>query len=97
MSVILLSSLFYIVYGIMGLFGKINIAEKYKGHHWTKDYMKELGAADILFGVPWLILYLASEQYDPGFLITLSLIIILALPALLLNIHIERKYNKLLK
>ena len=97
MSVILLSSLFYIVYGIMGLFGNIKIAEKYIGHHSTKDYMKELGAADILFGVPWLILYLAFKQYDPGFLITLSLIIILALPALFLNIHIERKYNKLLK
>ena len=97
MSVILFSSIFYIIYGIMGLFGKIKIAEKYKGHHWTKDYMKELGAADILFGIPWFILYIAFRQYDPGFVMTLLLIIILALPALFLNIHIERKYNKLLK
>lgn len=97
MDVILAASIFYIVYGIMGLFGKIKIAEKYKGHHWTKDYMKELGAADILFGVSWLILYLASEQYDPGFVMTLLLIIILALPALFLSIHTERKYNKRLK
>lgn len=97
MEVILAASIFYIGYGIMGFFGKINIAEKYKGHDWTKDYMKELGAADILFGVPWLVLYLASEQYDPGFVLTFLLIIILALPALFLTIHIERKYSKLLK
>ncbi len=97
MTIILCTSLFYIVYGICGLFGKINIAKKYKGHEWTKNYMKELGVSDILLGIPWLILYFAFEQYDPGFITTLLLIIILALPAFFLTIHIERKYNKMLK
>ncbi|MBQ2794385.1 MAG: hypothetical protein IJF04_00015 [Oscillospiraceae bacterium] len=97
MEVLFATSIFYIGYGIMGLFGKMNIAEKYKGHEWTKSYMKELGIADILLGVPWLILYFACTQYDPGFVKTFLFIIILALPAFFLTVHTERKYSKLLK
>ena len=97
MSVILMMSLFNIGYGIFGLFGKMNIAEKFKGHEWTKAYIRELGVADILLGVPWLILYYAFKQYDPGFFMLFILIIVLALPAFFLTIRIERKYEKLLK
>ena len=97
MEVILFTSLFYIGYGIMGLFGKMNIPEKFKGYEWTKNYMKELGCADILLGIPWLILYFAFKQYDPGFGLTLVLIILLALPSLINVICIEKKYLKLIK
>ena len=75
----------------------MNIPEKFKGNEWTKKYMKELGIADILLGVPWLILYFAFKQYDPGYWTVFLLIILLALPSFFLVIHIERKYNKLLK
>ena len=97
MEVIFFTSLFNIGYGIFGLFGKKNIPEKFKGHEWTKNYMKELGTSDILLGVPWLILYFAFKQYDPGYWTIFLLIILLALPSFFLVIHIERKYNKLLK
>ena len=75
----------------------MNIPEKFKGHEWTKNYMRELGTSDILLGVPWLILYFAFKQYDPGYWTVFLLIILLALPSFFLVIHIERKYNKLLK
>ena len=97
MEVIFFMSLFNIGYGIFGLFGKMNIAEKFKGHEWTKDYMRELGIGDILLGVPWLILYFAFKQYDPGYWTIFLLIILLALPSLIYVILIERKYNKRLK
>lgn len=97
MEVIFFMSLFNIGYGIFGLFGKMNIPEKFKGHEWTKNYMKELGIGDILLGIPWLILYFAFKQYDPGYLTIFLLIILLALPSLIYIISIERKYNKLLK
>ena len=97
MEVIFFMSLFNIGYGIFGLFGKMNIPEKFNGHEWTKDYMKELVIADILLGVPWLILYFAFKQYDPGYWKIFLLIILLALPSLIYLILIERKYNKLLK
>lgn len=59
--------------------------------------MKELGIADILLGVPWLILYFAFKQYDPGYWTVFLLIILLALPSLIYVILVESKYNKLLK
>lgn len=97
MSVLFMMSIFYIGYGILGLFGKMNIPEKFRNQEWTKDYSKEAGISYILIGVPWLILYFAFKQYDPGFAITFFLIILLALPSFFLVIHTERKYNKLIK
>ncbi len=97
MEVLFATSIFYIGYGIFGLFGKMNIPEKYKGHEWTKSYMKEIGIGDILLGIPWLILCFASEQYDPGFGMTFLLIILLALPSFIYIIFTERKYSKLIK
>ena len=97
MEVLFMMSIFDVAYGVLGLFGKMNIPEKFKGHEWTKDYMKELGIANILLGTSWLILYFAFKQYDPGFAMMFFLIILLALPSFFLVIHIERKYNKLLK
>ena len=43
MEVLLIMSIFDICYGILGLFGKMNIAEKFKGHEWTKDYIRKQG------------------------------------------------------
>ncbi|MBE6899708.1 MAG: hypothetical protein E7479_03465 [Ruminococcaceae bacterium] len=97
MEVLFAMSIFYICYGIFGLFGKMNVAEKYRGHEWTKNYIKEIAVGDIILGVSWLILYFAEKQYDPGLVMTGLLIVLLALPSLIYVICIERKYSKLLK
>ena len=39
MDVLLIMSIFWIGYGILGIFGIQNIPAKYKGHSWTKDYI----------------------------------------------------------
>lgn len=41
MGVILVLSIFWIGYGIVGLIGFQNIPAKYKGHSWTKDYIRK--------------------------------------------------------
>ena len=66
MEVLFAISVFDICYGIFGFFGKMNIAEKYKGHEWTKDYIRGLAVSYILLGIPYLILYLDFRQYDPS-------------------------------
>ena len=96
-EVLLAMSIFDTVYGIFGLFGKMSIPEKFQNHEWTKNYMKEISAAYILLGIPYLILYFALQQYDPGYLKTFLLIILVALPSLALVIRTELKYLKLLK
>ena len=97
MEVLFAISVFYICYGIFGFFGKMNISEKYKGHEWTKDYIRGLAVSYILLGIPYLILYLAFRQYDPSYLKMILFIILAGLPALIFIIFHERKYNKLLK
>ena len=97
MEVIFFMSLFNICYGIFGLFGKMNIPEKFKGHEWTKDYIRGLAFSNILLGIPYLILYFAFRQYDPGYLKMILFIILSGLPALIFIIFHEIKYNKLLK
>ena len=97
MEVLFAMSIFDICYGILGLFGKMNIPEKFKGHEWTKDYIRGLAFSNILLGIPYLILYLAFRQYDPGYLKMFLFIILSGLPALIFIIFHEIKYNKLLK
>ena len=97
MEVLLMMSIFDICYGILGLFGKMNIPEKFQGHEWTKDYTRGMAISQLLLGIPWLILYFAFKQYDPGYIKMFLIIILAALPALIFIIFHERKYNKLLK
>ena len=97
MEVLFVMSIFDICYGIFGFFGKMNIAEKYKGHEWTKDYIRGLAFSNILLGISYLILYFAFRQYDPGYLKMILFIILSGLPALIFIIFHEIKYNKLLK
>ena len=97
MEILLAMSIFYIGYGILGLFGKMNIPEKLQNQEWTKNYIREMAVANILLGIPWLILYFVFGQYDPGYVMMFLLIILLALPSLVNIIRIERKYNNLSK
>lgn len=97
MEVLFVMSIFDIAYGIFGLFGKMNIPDKFKGHEWTKDYIRGLAVSYILLGIPYLILYLAFRQYDPGLVKMFLFIILSALPSLIFVIFHERKYYKILK
>ena len=97
MEVLFVMSIFDIGYGILGLFGKMNIPEKFQGHKWTKDYTRGMAISQLLLGIPWLILYFAFKQYDPGYIKMFLIIILAALPALIFIIFHETKYLKLLK
>lgn len=97
MSVLFMMGIFYIGYGILGLFGKMNIPEKFKGYDWTKDYMRNSAVANILLGIPWVVLHFAFEQYDPGLLKMFIFVILSAVPSLVFIIYNENKYLKLIK
>ena len=97
MEVLFMMSIFNIGYGVLGLFGKMNIPEKFEGNEWTKNYKRQMAICYILLGIPWLILYFAFMQYDPGYLKMFLIIILAALPSLICVILTELKYLKLLK
>ena len=100
MGVILVLSIFWIGYGIVGLIGFQNIPTKYKGHSWTKDYIRKQGVTWLVLGLPWLGFYvvrtffLAEANISTGMAVVILLL--LAVPALITTIIWERKYKTLL-
>ena len=100
MGVILVLSIFWIGYGIAGLIGFQNIPAKYKGHSWTKDYIRKQGVTWLVLGLPWLGFYvartffLAEANISTGMAIVILLL--LAVPALITTIILERKYKAML-
>ena len=100
MGVILVLSIFWIGYGIVGLIGFQNIPAKYKGHSWTKDYIRKQGVTWLVLGLPWLGFYvartffLAEANISTGMAIVILLL--LAVPALITTIILERKYKAML-
>ena len=100
MNVILVMSVFWILYGIAGLLGFQNIPAKYKGHSWTKDYIRKQGVTWLVLGLPWLGFYvartffLAEANISTGMAVVILLL--LAVPALITTIIWEREYKALL-
>ena len=100
MNVLLFMSGFWILYGIAGLLGFQNIPAKYKGHSWTKDYIRKQGVTWLVLGLPWLGFYLvrtfvlAEANISTGMAVVILLL--LAVPALITTIILERKYKAML-
>ena len=100
MNGLLVMSIFWIGYGIFGLFGIQNIPAKYKGHSWTKEYIRKQGITWLIVGVPWLAFYLVRTLLIPNADlntgIEVLILIALSLPALITTIIWEKKYKALL-
>lgn len=96
MKTILALGIFWIGYGIAGLFGLQVIPEKYKGKDWTKSYIRYRGISWIMIGIPWLILYMIIRDRNLGTFIMSFLLIVCAIPSLVCSIADERKYKAML-
>ena len=101
MHVMMYMSIFWILYGIMGLFGVQNIPPQHKGRSWTKDYIRCQGLSWLMLGVPWLAFYLintfcfADARLKTG---TVALILAaLSVPSVVYTIIWDRKFNRLLE
>ena len=101
MNALLFMSVFWIIYGIAGIVGYQNIPSKYKGHSWTKDYIRCQGITWLMLGVPLLVFERVLKIFFADTYISIWLIIgiyfILATPSLIYTIRWEKKYKKLLK
>ena len=101
MNVIKGMSIFWILYGIAGLFGFLNIPSKFKGYSWTKEYIRSQGITWILLGVPYFVLSFVLPAYLPNMdsrNSTVAIVIIaLGMPAFIYSMVIDRKYKALIK
>lgn len=101
MNVIKGMSIFWILYGIAGLFGYQIIPSRFSGHSWTRAYIRSQGLAWILLGVPYFLLSFVLPSFFPDLVdssgIVSILIIALGMPAFVYSLFADRKYKALLK
>jgi len=98
MTVLLCLSVFWIIYGMLGIFGIQNIPKKYKGSDFEKEYKRDRGISWLLLGIPmfvfWLVVHNMEIINNVPFVI---IMIAIALPSIIYDFMAERKYQKLLK
>lgn len=93
----MIMSIFWLVYGILGLLGVQVILEEYKGRTWTKSYIRCRGASWVILGIPWLFFYLIVRDMEMNKLIWLIILAAISLPSVIYSIFFERKYKAMLK
>ena len=99
MDVILMLSTFWVIYGIAGILDFQVIRSEYKGHDWTKTYVRLLGVSWLLLGVPWLLfdriaVYTAANI---GTCLLCIILLALAMPSIAFTFFIDKKYRYILK
>lgn len=62
-NVILIMSAFWVIYGIAGILGFQVIRSEYRGHDWTKTYVRLLGAFVADAGCPVAVVRSDSGAY----------------------------------
>ena len=97
MSTILFMGIFYLIYGVLGLFGIQIIPEEYRGKKWTKGYIRCCGAMWLGVGIPWLVFYLIAHDMNIKPYIGAVILIAISLPSFLFSFFYEKKYKAMLK
>ncbi|MFI3225867.1 MAG: hypothetical protein R3Y09_00545 [Clostridia bacterium] len=97
MKALLIISIFYILYGVLGLFGVQKIPKKYKDREWTMEYTRKQGLSYIFLGVPWLIFYIVISNNRLGLAYEILMLIMISLPSLVFALVVDKKYKNLLK
>ena len=97
MTVILSLGIFWTLYGLAGLFGFQVIADPYKGHDWTKAYIRRCGISWLILGIPMLILFFFAAGHPVSRPLMVLLILLCGTPSVLYSFAGERKYRRMLK
>ena len=97
-NVILIMSAFWVIYGIAGILGFQVIRSEYRGHDWTKTYVRLLGVSWLMLGIPWLLFdriatYTAANI---GTEVLCLILLTLAIPSIVFTFFIDKKYRNIL-
>ncbi len=93
---ILIISLFWTAYGILGVLGlQVAIPKKFRGQPWTKAYIRKQGLSWVMLGVPFLVIALLWSTAE--FWAALPVMVACAVPSLLYSRMIDKEYTKMLQ
>ena len=98
-NVILIMSAFWVIYGIAGILGFQIIRSEYRGHRWTKTYVRLLGVSWLMLGVPWLLFdrIAAYTAANIGTEVFCFILLVLAIPSIVFTFFIDKKYRNILE
>lgn len=97
MKIILFMSVFWIVYGVLGLFGIQNIPKKIRNTEYEKEYKRFSGTGWLLIGVPWFVVWIVTHNMEISAHIVMLILVVCAIPAIIYTYIGEKKYRNLLK
>ena len=99
MNVILMLSVFWTAYGIVGILGFQVIRSEYRGHRWTKTYIRLLGVSWLMLGIPWLAFerIAAYTALNIGTNLRCVILLALAMPSIAFTFFVDKKYRNILK
>lgn len=97
MGTLMYLSIFWILYGVLGLFGFQFVPSKFRGYSWTKTYIRYQGIGWLMLGIPWQILCFVVPKMNISEGITIFLMIVTAMPSLICSIFVDTKYKRLLE
>lgn len=90
MNVLFVLGIVWTLYGIVGLLGWQRIAAKYKGHIWTKRYIRCLGISWLMLGIPSIVF---SKLHEPGYNESFIPLMLCMMPSIIFTIIIEKKFS----
>lgn len=98
MDITFVVSLVWIVYGIVGICGFQIIPANFKGHDWTKDYIRSQGISSLMIGISLLVFDLLLHVLsEPGIAGMCFILLALIIPSVVFSYRLEKKYAALLK
>lgn len=86
-------SVFFVIYGILGLFGIQRVPKKHKGKDYEPEYKRSLSVIYLMAGIPWLILCLLLSVYSISVGKTIIIYITISVPSLVYSILTENNYK----
>lgn len=97
MKILLIMSLFWVCYGILGIFGIQNIPNRMKNTEYEKEYKKFAGTGWLLIGIPWFVVWLVTHNKNVTAIYLIIILAVCAIPSMVYTHIGEKKYRRLLE
>lgn len=97
MKVLFTMSVFWICYGIFGIFGVQNIPKKFKDTEYAKSYKRFSGTGWLLLGLSYCIVWAVTHNKAISPHIVVYILAVCAVPSLVYTYIGEKKFRKRLE
>lgn len=96
MDIVLIIGAFWIIYGILGLFGIQWVPQKHRGKDYEKDYVRTRSMTYLILGILFLVLGIAWKIMYPDVeaILVIGMIILAGVPGIIYDRKVAARYDK---